>query len=280
MIMNKRPSSGRRKTHRKKKKGAKKKKVRQLKIGIWAIACIVFILAAWLSWPYISGRDSKDSGARVPSGAYCYGIDISHYQHEIKWDSLRVMTDFRNHTTRSKLHAKDIKPVSFVFIKATEGSSMRDKRFKKHWQGAETAGIRKGAYHFFRSSKDPIQQAEIFIRTVGRLDADDLPPVLDIETIHKGCSKETLNTRALTWLKEIERHYGRKPIVYSSAYFIRDILCREIKESYPIWVAHYDKESPMHDGWHLWQFSDKAVVYGVEGFVDLNISTPALLESL
>ena len=142
------------------------------------------------------------------------------------------------------------------------------------------AGIRKGAYHFFRSSKDPVQQAKLFIRTVGNIGQDDLPPVLDIETIHKGCSRETLNSRALTWLKEVEKHYGRKPVVYSSAYFIRDILSKEIKEHYPIWVAHYEKDTPMHEGWHIWQFSDKAVVYGIEGYVDLNISTPAQLEKL
>ena len=120
----------------------------------------------------------------------------------------------------------------------------------------------------------------MFIKTVGPIGNDDLPPVLDIETIHKGCSKNLLNSRALTWLKEVERHYGRKPIVYSSAYFIRDILSREIQEQYPIWVAHYEKEAPMHEGWHIWQFSDKAVVYGIEGYVDLNISTPAQLEQL
>ena len=83
------------------------------------------------------------SGAKVPPGAYCYGIDISHYQPGIEWDSLRVMTDARRFTTRSKLHAKDIKPVSFVFIKATEGSAMKDKKFRKHWDNAEKAGIRK-----------------------------------------------------------------------------------------------------------------------------------------
>lgn len=280
LIMKKRAPYPKKKTGKSRKKQRNRKKVRQLKVGIWAIAGIVLALAVWLSWPYVFRSGKAESGAKVPPGAYCYGIDISHYQPGIEWDSLRVMTDSRRFTTRSKLHAKDIKPVSFVFIKATEGSAMKDKKFRKHWDNAEKAGIRKGAYHFFRSSKDPVQQAKLFIRTVGNIGQDDLPPVLDIETIHKGCSRETLNSRALTWLKEVEKHYGRKPVVYSSAYFIRDILSKEIKEHYPIWVAHYEKDTPMHEGWHIWQFSDKAVVYGIEGYVDLNISTPAQLEKL
>jgi lysozyme len=270
-----RPESA--KNGKKKRTGRRK---RQIHIGIWSLAGILVFLAIALTLPHIRSRKSIETGAKVPPGAYCYGIDISHYQHKIIWDSLRVMTDSRRNTTRSKHHAKDIRPLSFVIIKATEGTSMKDKMFRKHWEQAEDSGIRKGAYHFFRSSKDPVQQAKLFIRTVGPIGNDDLPPVLDIETIHKGCSKDLLNSRALTWLKEVERHYGRKPIVYSSAYFIRDILSKEIKEHYPIWVAHYEKEAPMHEGWHIWQFSDKAVVYGIEGYVDLNISTPAQLEQL
>ena len=280
MIMKKRAPSPKKRAGKSRKKPRNRKKIKQLKIGIRTVSVIVMILTILLSRPYIFRKGKEESGAKVPNGAYCYGIDISHYQHRIEWDSLRVMTDSRRFTTRSKLHAKDIRPVSFVFIKATEGSSMKDKKFRNHWSDAEKAGIRKGAYHFFRSSKDPSQQAKLFIKTVGKLRPEDLPPVLDIETIHRGCSKEALNTRALAWLKEVERHYGRKPVVYSSAYFIRDILSKEIKEHYPIWVAHYDKDTPMHKGWHIWQFSDKAVVYGIEGYVDLNISTPTQLEQL
>ena len=262
------------------KKRKKKHKKHKIHVSIWAVAGIIIALAAVIALPYLFDRKSVEKGAKVPSGAFSYGIDISHFQQKVDWDSLMVMTDGAGRTIRSMKHARDVKPVSYVFIKATEGASMKDKDFRRNWKEAGEREIRRGAYHFFRSSKDPVQQAKLFIRTVGNIGQDDLPPVLDIETIHKGCSKETLNSRALTWLKEVEKHYGRKPVVYSSAYFIRDILSKEIKEHYPIWVAHYEKESPMHEGWHIWQFSDKAVVYGIEGYVDLNISTPAQLDKL
>ena len=79
----------------------------------------------------------EEYGAKIPHRSFCYGIDISHYQKEIQWDSLRVLTDGSGRTIRSKSHAKDIRPVSFVFIKATEGSSMKDKHFKMHWKSAK-----------------------------------------------------------------------------------------------------------------------------------------------
>ena len=270
-----------------KKKAVQKRKKRRKPIKIKVTAYIlsaVFVvlmaLAALIAKPYIKERHIIDKGAAVPSGYYCYGIDISRYQSYIEWDKIKVLTDAQGRSTNSVNQAKDIRNVSYVFIKATEGNSFKDKYFKKHWKNAGNSGIRRGAYHFFRSSKDAETQAHHFIRTVGELSADDLPPVLDIETIHKGCSYKTLNDKALIWLKTVEKHYGRKPIVYSSATFINDILCKEIKENYPIWVAHYGAPAPRCPRWHIWQFADDAVVYGIDGYVDLNVTTEQILNSL
>ena len=181
------------------------------------------------------------------------------------------MTDSRGRTVRDPFKAKEIKPVSFVIIKATEGAGFQDKDFRKNWKDAGKSGLRRGAYHFFRSSKDGEVQARNFIRTVGELKYRDLPPVLDIETIHIGCSKELLNQRALQWLKAVEKRYGKKPVVYASSSFVKDNLCKEITSNYPIWVAHYEKDRPGLEDWTWWQFTDKAVVKGVPGRVDLSV---------
>ena len=243
----------------------------QLRINFKIIAIVFLIIGVWIAWPYLSDKSSAERGAAVPKGTYCYGIDISHYQDDIQWDSLMVLTDGARRTIRSKLAAKDIKPISFVFIKATEGSTMKDKSFKKHWTAASDRNISRGAYHFFRSSKSGKLQARNFIKTVGALSDEDLPPVLDIETMHAGCSHKTLNDRALDWLKTVSEHYGCKPIVYSSSSFIEEILCDEIKDNYPIWVAHYETDRPRYTNWKIWQVTDKAVVYGIEGYIDLNV---------
>lgn len=254
-----------------KKKANKKKRKKQINIGFGIVSCIILILAFIIALPHIKDGSSKEKGSPIPIGAYSYGIDISHYQTDIHWDSLMVMTDGRRNTILSKTGAKELKSVSFVFIKATEGANMKDKHFKEHWEEAGKRNLKRGAYHFFRSSKSGKVQATHFIRTVGSLRHKDFPPVLDIETIHPGCSDELLNRRALEWLEEVEKHYGRKPIVYSSASFISNHLSDEIKERYPIWVAHYNIGQPATDKWVFWQFTDRAVVYGIEGYVDLNV---------
>lgn len=271
---------GKKKPAQKRRKKRKPIKIKVTAYMMSAVFIVLLAVAALIAKPYIKERKIVDKGATVPSGYYCYGIDISRYQTDIEWDKIKVLTDAQGRTTNSVNQAKDIRNISYVFIKATEGNSFKDKHFKRHWRNAGKSGIRRGAYHFFRSSKDAEVQARHFIGTVGELSANDLPPVLDIETIHKGCTYKTLNDKALVWLKTVEKHYGRKPIVYSSASFINDILCKEIKENYPIWVAHYGAASPRCEKWHIWQFADNAIVYGIDGEVDLNVTTEQTLKTL
>ncbi len=37
---------------------------------------------------------------------------------------------------------------SFAFVKATEGRTIKDKLFPKHWVALKQAGLIRGAYHF------------------------------------------------------------------------------------------------------------------------------------
>ena len=252
----------------------KKRKPKKVNIGVWTAVGIAASVILALAVMFISqgGGGGHETGAKVPPGDWRYGIDISHHNAgDIVWDSLYVLTDKRGKTIRDHHLAKDIRPVSFVFIKATEGVSMVDKDFKRNWQDAGRSGLRRGAYHFFRSSKDGEAQARLFIKTVGDLRFKDLPPVLDIETIHRGGSMKKLNEEALKWLETIEGYYGKKPIVYTGSSFARDWLSKRITDNYPVWIAHYEKDRPDFDGWIFWQFTDKAVVKGVPGPVDLSV---------
>lgn len=252
----------------------KKRKPKKVNIGVWTAVGIAASVILVLAVMFISqsGGGGHETGAKVPPGDWRYGIDISHHNAgDIVWDSLYVLTDKRGKTIRDHHLAKDIRSVSFVFIKATEGVSMVDKDFKRNWQDAGRSGLRRGAYHFFRSSKDGEAQARLFIKTVGDLRFKDLPPVLDIETIHRGGSMKKLNEEALKWLETIEGHYGKKPIVYTGSSFARDWLSKRITDNYPVWIAHYEKDRPDFDGWTFWQFTDKAVVKGVPGPVDLSV---------
>ena len=254
-----------------KKKPVRRKKNRKRKVSPWLVAGGLLLLAAGIFYPYVKAGRFASTGARIPAGAKQFCVDLSHHNDRIVWDSLKVVVDRSGRTTKDLLHAKGIYPVSTVILKATEGEKMVDKRFAEYWEEAGKREFTRGAYHFFRSSKDPLKQAERFT-TVVRLRHRDLPPVLDIESMHAGCTKEELNRNALSWLQAVEKHYGRKPIVYTSDSYARDILSPDITGNYPMWIARYNKKEPRFDAWTMWQFTDEAVVYGANGgYVDLSV---------
>jgi len=239
------------------------------KVSPWWIAGGLLLLVAAILYPYLRNGRLATTGAQVPADARQFCVDLSHHNEGIQWDSLKVLVNGRGETCKDLLKARHIYPVTTVILKATEGERMVDKRYREYWKEAGGREYVRGAYHFFRSSKDPVKQAKLYASTV-RLSHKDLPPVLDVETIHEGCSKEDLNRKVLVWLRETEKTYGRKPIVYTSDAFARDILSREITEHYPMWIARYNKKEPVFEDWTMWQFTDKALVYGASGYVDLS----------
>lgn len=262
---------------RKKPAGKRKRKKKGGKeISVWwfvalaAVTVTVFVIA-----PLFLSRCTGETGVQVPEGHYGYAVDISKYQKDIVWDSLMVLTDAQGHTMRDIKTATAIQRVRYVMVKATEGENHHDALFADHWKRSAMAGYSRGAYHFFRSSKSPEKQAQNFIHTVGNIRHKDLPPILDVETIHAGCSNAELNRRLLVWLEIIEKHYGRRPIIYTGDAFLRERLSPEIYDRYPIWIARYgfgnNLETPRFKNWMMWQFTDHATVYGIPTPCDLSV---------
>ena len=237
----------------------------------WQIFAALGALVLFVLVPYVVHLRGE-TGAPVPEGRWSYTIDISHHNSSVVWDSLAVCIDARGRTCRDILKAKKVFNVSQVIIKASEGVSLKDKDFSANWSAAASHGIRRGAYHFFRTSTDPLAQAQNFIEAVGPLSLGDLPPVLDLETIHKGCSSKQLCANALVWLRAVEKHYGVKPVIYTGDSFLKEHLSPALIDNYPVWIAHYKTSSPVFRDWILWQFTDEAVVRGIRGKVDLSVA--------
>ena len=266
---NRRPISDTKSSSRKKITG---RKAKGKKISPWIVAGIVALFGIFFVFPYLFNENNSETGDIVPEGAYQFCLDISHHNSsDIVWDSLAVVIDQDRRTRRNIEDGKEIKKISTVIIKATEGTRMKDKKFNEFWEKAADAPIRRGAYHFFRTSTDPSEQADNYIGTVGKLRHSDFPPVLDLEVMHKGCTRKELNDKALIWLKKVEKHYGRKPVVYTPDSYAKDILSKEIKEGYTIWVAHYSSVCGYTGRYDIWQYSEKGTVSGINGYVDMNL---------
>lgn len=193
----------------------------------------------------------------IPDGYEIHGIDVSRYQSTVNWKEVKNMEE------------KGIK-IGFVFIKATEGTSIVDEQFRRNWLEADAQNIPKGAYHFFIPTRSAKKQAQNFIQMVN-LKPGDIPPVLDVEK-SLGVSVSQMQKGVKTWLDEVEKHYGVKPIIYTNIDFYEHYFQTGFEE-YPLWIAHYlQPEKPrIENKWIFWQHSENGRVDGIKAPVDFNI---------
>lgn len=181
------------------------------------------------------------------------GIDVSYYQGNIDWQSVKDAG------------------VVFAFARATYGTTKVDPQFHTNWQVMKNAGIIRGAYHFFVAAEDPVEQASFFASTVGSLDSGDLPPVLDVEA--GSGTNSSLVSNVQTWLSTVEQRLGVTPMIYTAPSYWNEYMTADFGK-YPLWVAEYGVTTPKSvkgwSGWTFWQHSAAGTVSGIEGTVDLD----------
>lgn len=248
---------------------------------------------------------------------HIYGIDISRYQHEqpgakskkaiwktvttkvkkngkvktvkkkvksylpvsypIDWSQLRITS--LGTKSKKRINGDVDYPISFVYIKSTEGVSIVNKYYLGDYHQSRAHGYKTGTYHFFSIKSSADSQAKFFIQN-SRYQTGDLPPVLDVEptpsqVASMGGANVLLN-RVRRWMETIERYLGTRPILYVSQNFVNRYLNDRydngeyIKENYHIWIARYGEYKP---DVHLvyWQLCPDGRVKGIRFPVDINI---------
>lgn len=122
------------------------------------------------------------------------GIDISHH-NSINWDDI----------------AKDSN-IKFCYIKASEGSKMKDPKCKKYVNAANQIGLNVGLYHYFRTNVSAEKQFLNF-KNVYDSNKTNLIPVIDVEdegNIFDSKANRILEKLIILFKKE----YGVYPIIY------------------------------------------------------------------
>lgn len=188
------------------------------------------------------------------------GIDVSYFQGEIDWPTVAQAGTI------------------FAWIKATEGGDRFDPMFGRNFAAAASAGVQRGAYHFYYFCRPVEDQVAWFIRNVP-VDPAALPPALDMEwnplspTCRKRPPREEVLADMRTWLTAIEAHYGKRPVIYTTVDFHRDRLEGAFPD-YHIWVRSVAGHPSLRYGerkWHFWQHTATGRVAGVRGDVDQNV---------
>jgi lysozyme len=215
-----------------------------------------------------AGEDTGESSARVTicGQTSVKGIDVYHGDNggsTIDWTTVKSAG------------------ISFAFAKATESDNFTDPMFATNWSGMKSAGLVRGAYHFFHADVDPTTQATYFLGVVGTLSPGDLV-ALDLETTNNQ-TQATIISNAVTFLTAVQTATGATPILYVSPAFLSTFTAFS---SYPLWVANYGVSCPdVPSAWSsytFWQSTGSGSLSALTGAVDLDSfnGTLAQLEAL
>jgi lysozyme len=208
-----------------------------------------------------------------------FGIDISHHLT----DACRCKIDWALLADQK---------VFFVYLKATQGTRYFDRSFDPNLQGIRSLPapkkIQVGAFHFLSADGSGEDQAQNFLDVIGsKLGESDLTPSLDLEwdvrtdasgkvilgpdgkpkDFWKGIDGSEILNRVLAWLKVVQSHTKKVPIVYTNPIWWEERIGNSgtIEKSlsqYRVWISDLSSkglkvEQPYNykGDWHLWQFT-------------------------
>lgn len=177
--------------------------------------------------------------------------------------------DLSAHNGYANLNAAAAEGYEFVFLKASEGVNFRDENFVLNYNKARHAGMKVGAYHFFRFDKDGIDQAKNLLKCVGRRKLD-LGFVIDVEEYGnaKDVPLDSIKSR-LQLMTDYLNLQGHRVMFYSNREGWKKFLLPEF-EGFPLWICQFTEENATRSDWTFWQYNHRGKVAGIRGNVDIN----------
>ncbi len=182
---------------------------------------------------------------------HVHGIDISHYQGEVFWETVGNNTK-----------------MAYVYIKATEGGDRIDPKYEQNLLTAHKYGLKVGSYHFYRAKTPQETQLANFVLQC-RPSEQDLIPMIDVETT-SGLPEEEFCDSLFKFLELVEQTYRQRPLIYTGTNFYNKYLAEKL-DRYLIMIAQYSSREPVlvdERDITLWQYTGKGHLNGIRGYVD------------
>lgn len=203
------------------------------------------------------------------------GVDVSRYQGQINWDQVAASG------------------IKFAMIRVgyrtqTTGILTEDPYARYNLQEAQRVGIKIGAYFFSTAvtAAEAVEEATFVANILDNYQVT-FPVAYDCENYNKPSSRQymldkaTRTALAIYFLDTIASR-GYTPMFYGSKNAMtnnRDWDMTALSAKYKVWVAWYPElpypltATCTYTGMHaMWQYTDKAVIAGINGGVDLNLS--------
>ena len=213
-------------------------------------AALVVLIGAYVVWHFILPHSVNVDRYRYPVA----GIDVSKHNGDIDFE--QVSDD----------------DYQFVFIKASEGKTYKDDAFERNYEQAREAGLKVGAYHFFRKNRTAREQADNLLAAI-RGKHLDLPLVIDLEDDWGNgatVSRQTAIDRVME-LIDILAGKGYRVMIYTNLdgyeKYYKDLL-----GDHDLWLCSFTSPDLLPHLPHvIQQFSHEGTVSGIDGNVDLNV---------
>lgn len=193
------------------------------------------------------------------------GVDLSKYQNTVDFATIQN------------------EGVDFCILRVGSrgyetGIIQEDEKFEEFITGAEAVGMPVGLYFFSQAvtEAEAIEEANFVISKIGEHKIT-YPIAYDMEFIANDNSRiETLTKAektdiALAFLTRIEEA-GYTGMVYGNKEWLLKRVELHRFEDYDVWLAQEDDIPDYPYVYSMWQYTKQGEVYGIDGYVDLNIS--------
>ncbi len=213
-----------------------------------------------------TGENSTPTGLNIGDAIKKYkndetmiGIDVSSFQGQIDWKKVKDSG------------------VEFAIIRLGFGYTVNmelvlDKYFKENLNSAKEQGLKVGVYFYtYANTLEEIREQAKFISD--SLDGEDLDlgVTFDWENWNNfqdyQVSFYDLNNMYDNF-SSILKNKGYDTMLYGSKFYLNNVWSTSNRK---IWLAHYTSMTNYDKDYKIWQFSDKGLVDGINGFVDLDV---------
>lgn len=189
------------------------------------------------------------------------GMDVSNWQGYIDYEAVRNAG------------------IEVVYIKASQGSNIKDAYFDINYENAKQNGVKVGFYHFLTATneEEAQEEARFFSRVISGKTAD-CKLVMDYE-VFGGVGREQINNIARTFLETVEEITNKEIIIYSDLSNAQNTFDASLAQDYELWLAYYGNYNELINvptNWKRYigiQYSDRGIVNGVSGRVDRDLFT-------
>ena len=208
--------------------------------------------------------------------------DLLHYYSDGKQISY-LGVDLSKYQSKVDFAAIQNEGIDFCIIRVGSrgyetGVIQEDEKFEEFITGAEAVNMPVGLYFFSQAvtEAEAVEEANFVISKIGEHKIT-YPIAFDMEFIANDNSRiETLTKAektdiALAFLTRIEEA-GYTGMVYGNKEWLLKRVELHRFEDYDVWLTQEDDIPDYPYVYSMWQYTKQGEVYGIDGYVDLNIS--------